>query len=167
MSVEEMLAQDFGTLADVIREQARELKDKPALVDARRTITYAELDELMDRIAVALQREGVGKAEVAAICASSSVEYGATFFGILRDGAIVAPLAPSSTPESLIVQLNDSGAKVFFLDAGVAQAMAGVMDQVTAQRVSLDGSDAGVPFEQWLAPAGSKPAPVEVEPDQG
>jgi long-chain acyl-CoA synthetase len=167
MSVEEMLAQDFGTLADVIREQARELKDKPALVDARRTITYAELDELMDRIAVALQRESVGKAEVAAICASSSAEYGATFFGILRAGAIVAPLAPSSTPESLIVQLNDSGAKVFFLDAGVAQAMAGVMDQVTAQRVSLDGSDAGVPFEQWLAPAGSKPAPVEVEPDQG
>jgi long-chain acyl-CoA synthetase len=121
----------------------------------------------MDRIAVALQREGVSKAEVAAICASSSVEYGATFFGILRAGAIVAPLAPSSTPESLIVQLNDSGAKVFFLDAGVAQAMAGVMDQVTAQRVSLDGSDAGVPFEQWLAPVGPKPAPVEVGPDQG
>ncbi|RAK61685.1 4-coumarate--CoA ligase [Phenylobacterium hankyongense] len=167
MSVEEMLAQEFGTLADVIREQARELSDKPALVDARRTITYAELDELMDRIAVALQREGVGKADVAAICASSSAEYGATFFGILRAGAIVAPLAPSSTAESLIVQLNDSGAKVFFLDAGVAQAMAGVMDQVTAKRVSLDGSDAGAPFEQWLAPAGSKPAPVEVEPDQG
>jgi acyl-CoA synthetase (AMP-forming)/AMP-acid ligase II len=167
MSVEALLSQDFGTLADVVREQAKALKDKLALVDAKRTVSYAELDALMDRIATALQRDGVGKAEVAAICATTSVEYGASFFGILRAGAIVAPLAPSSTPESLIVQLNDSGAKVFFLDNGVAEAMAGVMDQVKAKRVSLDGSDAGAPFEQWLAPEGSKPTPVEVDPDQG
>jgi acyl-CoA synthetase (AMP-forming)/AMP-acid ligase II len=167
MSTEDLLAQDFGTLADVIREQARELKDKPALVDAKRTISYAELDALMDRIAAALQRDGVGKADVAAICATTSAEYGAAFFGILRAGAIVAPLAPSSTAESLVVQLKDSGAKVFFVDKGVADAMADVMGEVTAKRVSLDGSDAGVPFEQWLAPAGSKPTPVEVEPDQG
>ena len=73
MSVEELLTQEFGTLADVIRAQAVELKDKPALVDAKRTISYAELDTLMDRIAVALQRDGVGKADVAAICATTSV----------------------------------------------------------------------------------------------
>ncbi|WP_374343502.1 class I adenylate-forming enzyme family protein [Phenylobacterium sp.] len=167
MTVEEILSQDFGTLADVIRVQAADKGPKPALIDAKRVISYAELDVLMDRIAAALQRDGVGKAEVAAVCATSSVEYGATFFGILRAGAIVAPLAPSSTPESLIVMLNDSGAKVFFLDKGVADAMAGVADQITAKRVSLDGSDAGIPFEQWLAPEGAKPAPVEVEPDQG
>jgi long-chain acyl-CoA synthetase len=167
MSAEDLLAQDFGTLADVIREQARELKAKPALVDARRTISYAELDALMDRIAAGLQRDGVGKADVAAICATTSAEYGAAFFGILRAGAVVAPLAPSSTAESLVVQLKDSGAKVFFLDTGVAEAMAGVMGEVTAKRVSLDGSDVGVPLEQWLAPEGSRPTPVEVDPDQG
>jgi acyl-CoA synthetase (AMP-forming)/AMP-acid ligase II len=167
MSVEELLTQEFGTLADVIRAQAIELTDKPALVDAKRTISYAELDELMDRIAVALQRDGVRKADVAAVCATTSVEYGATFFGILRAGAIVAPLAPSSTPESLVMMLNDSGAKVFFLDAGVAKQLEGVADQITAKRVALDGSDAGVAFEAWLAPKGETPAPVEVDPDQG
>lgn len=167
MTVEELLSQDFGTISDVIRAQAAALKDKPALIDARRTITYAELDSLMDRIAAALQRDGVGKAEVAAICASTSVEYGAVFFGILRAGAIVAPLAPSSTPESLVLQLKDSGAKVFFLDAGVAEAMAGVMGEVTAKRVSLDGSDAGQPLEAWLAPEGAEPVRHEIDPDQG
>ena len=167
MSVEELLAQDFGTIADVIREQAKALKDQPALVDAKRTVSYAELDALMDRIAAALQRDGVGKADVAAICASSSVEYGATFFGILRAAAIVAPLAPSSTPESLIVQLEDSGAKVFFLDKQLADHMAAVLDQVKARRVSLDGSDCGTPFEDWLAPEGARPVLHEVDPDQG
>ncbi|HEY8573827.1 class I adenylate-forming enzyme family protein [Phenylobacterium sp.] len=167
MTAEDLLAQDFGTIADVIRAQAQVLGDKPALVDARRTVSYAELDALMDRIAAALQRDGVGKADVAAICASSSVEYGAVFFGTLRAAAIVAPLAPSSTPESLVVQLNDCGAKVFFLDRQLADHMAGVLDQVTATRVSLDGSDAGQPLEDWLAPEGSKPVLHEVEPDQG
>jgi acyl-CoA synthetase (AMP-forming)/AMP-acid ligase II len=167
MSVEELLAEDFGTIEAVIREQAKALRDKPALVDARRSISYAELDDLMDRIAAALQRDGVGQAAVAAICATTSAEYAATFFGILRASAIVAPLAPSSTPESLIVQLEDSGAKVFFLDAQLAAHMAGVLDQVKAKRVSLDGSDAGQPLEQWLAPQGAKPKLHQVEPDQG
>nr|WP_308237885.1 AMP-binding protein [Phenylobacterium sp. J426] len=63
--------------------------------------------------------------------------------------------------------MRDSGAKVFFLDKGVADAMAGVMGDVTAKRVSLDGSDVGTPFEQWLAPEGGKPVLHEVEPDQG
>ena len=167
MSVAEILDRDFATLADVIRAQAAEQGGKAALVDAKRTISYAELDELMDRIAVALQRDGVGKADVAAICATTSAEYGATFFGILRAGAIVAPLAPSSTPESLVMMLSDSGAKVFFLDAGVSKQLEGVADQISAKRVALDGSDAGVAFEDWLAPKGEKPAPVEVDPDQG
>lgn len=167
MTAEELLSQEFGTIADVIRAQAAEHGDKPALVDAKRTIGYRELDALMDRIAAALQRDGVGPADVAAICATTSAEYGATFFGILRAAATVAPLAPSSTPESLVIQLKDSGAKVFFLDAQLAQHMAGVMDQVTAKRVSLDGSDAGTPFEQWLAPEGAKPVLHAVEPDQG
>ena len=167
MTTEELLSQDFGTLADVIRAHAVEQPAKPALVDARRTISYGELDALMDRVAAALQRDGVGKAEVAAICATTSVEYAAVFLGVLRAAAIVAPLAPSSTPESLVVQLKDSGAKVFFLDAQLAEHMAGVMGEVDAVRVSLDGSGAGAPLEQWLAPQGAKPQLHQVEPDQG
>jgi len=167
VTAEELLSQDFGTIADVIRAHAAEQPQKAALVDARRTIAYAELDSLMDRIAAALQRDGVGKADVAAACATTSAEYGAVFFGILRAAATVAPLAPSSTPESLVVQLQDSDARVFFLDAQLAQHMGGALEQVTAKRVSLDGSDAGIPLEQWLAPEGAKPELHTVDPDQG
>lgn len=166
MSVEEILTRDFATLPEVIAEQAKERPGQDALVDARRSITYAELDSLMDRIAGALQRDGVGNGDVAAACATTSAEYGAVFFGILRAGAAVAPLAPSSTPESLAMMLNDCGAKVFFLDKGVADALAPVADQIKAKRVALDGSDAGIAFEAWLAPEGAKPAPVSVTPDQ-
>jgi long-chain acyl-CoA synthetase len=167
VTAEELLSQDFGTLADVIRAHGDEQPAKLALVDAKRTISYGELNALMDRVAAALQRDGVGKADVAAICATTSVEYAAVFLGILRAAAVVAPLAPSSTPESLVIQLKDSGAKVFFLDAQLAEHMAGVIDQAGAVRVSLDESGAGTPLSQWLAPEGAKPQLHSVDPDQG
>ena len=166
-AVETILARDFGTVADLIAAQAQVRGDKQALVDARRSLTYGGLDALMDRIAAALQRDGVGQADVAAICATTSVEYAAAFLGVLRAGAIVAPLAPSSTAESLAGQLADCGAKVFFLDAGVAELMAPVLDQLTAKRVSLDGSGVGLHFETWLAAEGAKPRAVDVPPEQG
>ncbi len=167
MSLDEIFAQPFGTLEAVIRAQGAVLGDKPALIDATRTMSWRELDETMDRIAVGLQDAGVRKGDVVAVCATSRVEYGTAFLGILRAGALVAPLAPSSTAESLISQLLDCEAKVFFLDRSVAQEMAGVIGQVKAQRVSLDGSDAGALLAEWMAPAGSKPEPVEVDPEQG
>lgn len=166
MSADDLLAQDFGLLPDVLRERARERPTHAALVEIGRHIDYAQLDALMDRIAAALQRDGVANGDVAAVCASTSIEYGAAFLGVLRAGAAVAPLAPSSTPQQLAGMLADSGAKVFFLDAGVAKALAPVADQITAKRVALDGSDAGQPFEAWLAPQGAKPAPVSIAPDQ-
>jgi len=167
MSAQEMLTQEFGNIADLLREQAKALPDKPALIDQRRVLSYAELDSLIDRVAAALQRDGVGQAEVAAICATSSVEYAATFLGILRASAIVAPLAPSSTPESLLLQLKDSSAKVFFLDRDLARHMGSALEQVTARRVALDGSDVGMPFEAWLAPKGAQPVLHELDPEQG
>jgi acyl-CoA synthetase (AMP-forming)/AMP-acid ligase II len=165
MSVDEIMAQDFGLLVDLIAAQAQVRPEHPALVDAERRLTYAELDTLMDRIGAALQREGVSAGGVAAICATTSVEYGASFFGILRAGAAVAPLAPSSTPESLVAMLDDCGARVFFLDKGVAAALSGVADRIAAKRVALDGSDAGQPFRDWLAPEGAKPERFEIKPD--
>ena len=53
------------------------------------------------------------------------------------------------------MMLADSGAKVFFLDKGVSDALAPVAGQITARRVALDGSDAGIAFEDWLAPLGA------------
>ena len=167
MTAEELLAQEFGSFEAVIRAQAAARPDKPALVDARRVIPYGELDQLMDRIAAALQRDGVGKGEVAAACALSSVEYGAAFLGTLRAGAVIAPLAPSSTPESLLTQLGDSDAKVLFLDAETARHMGDALSKVAARRVALDGSDAGEPLEAWIAPVGAKPTIHPPRPDDG
>ena len=75
----------------------------------------------------------------------------------------VAPLAPSSTAESLGVMIADSGAKIFFVDKTVAEAMGEV--PVAAPKVALDGSGAGQAFDAWLEPDGAEPPVVDIQPD--
>src|SRR4030095_16680111 len=103
---------------------ARERPHHPALIAEGRTLDYGALDAAMDRVASALQSEDVVPGEAIAICAYASIEYGVVFLGALRSGVAVAPLAPSSTPEGLVTMLRDCDAKVLFLDAPAAQALA-------------------------------------------
>ena len=105
----------------VIAATAREAPARRALGDGRRSLTYAELDALMDRVAASLQRDGVAPRATIAICALSSVEYLAVFLGALRAGIVVAPLAPSSTPASLAAMIGDCDAKLIFLDASTRE----------------------------------------------
>ena len=165
MNAQALFQQDFGLIADLVAAYAREQPAHPALIKDDDKLTYGELDAAMDRIGASLQRDGLRAGDVVAICALSRVEYGAVFLGAVRAGIAVAPLAPSSTPESLLGMLADCGAKKLFLDESVAKTLAQTTIPAHVQLISLDGSGVGQPIQQWLAPVGSKPAPVTIEPN--
>jgi long-chain acyl-CoA synthetase len=159
-SISEMIAADFGTMGELIANHAAARPDHPALVMESGRLTYGGLDRLMDRIGAALQRDGVKPGEAISVCATTSLEYAALFLGALRVGVAVAPLAPSSTAQQLAGMVADCKARLFFLDQGVGEAMADVLSQVAAPRIRLDTAQ----FTDWLAPDGSKPEPVSIEP---
>lgn len=154
---------DFGLIADLIRLHARQVTERAVLVDATLTVTYGELDTLMDRIAASLQRDGLRAGDAIAVCAASSVTYAAVFLGALRAGVAVAPLAPGSTPASLARMIEDADARILFVDEAAAQVI-GPAASGAIPRIALDGSDAGSNFENWLVPAGTRPADVELQP---
>ncbi len=142
----------FIPIADCVREHARAAPQQVALVDERRRIDYVTFDRLVDRCAAALQRDGLGEGAAVAICASASIEYAVAFLGALRAGIAVAPLAPGSTPASLVRMVADADARRVFVDAGTAQSF-------DAAAIRLDAG-----FEDWLTPEGAVPRPVEVLP---
>ncbi len=166
MTADELLAGDFAALPDLIRAHAQERRHHPALIEGAETLTYGPLAALMDRIAFALQREGVGNGDAVAICARTSIPYAATFLGILAAGAAVAPLAPSSPPASLMMMLKDCGAKVFLLDRETAGILKGTGYEEAVKRIALDDSDAAEPFSRWLGPEGAAPANIAIAPNQ-
>jgi acyl-CoA synthetase (AMP-forming)/AMP-acid ligase II len=79
MSPDLMLQQDFGLIAELIHGYALERPHHPALIHDERVLSYGALDQLMDRVAASLQRDGVQLGDVISICAASCVEYGAIF----------------------------------------------------------------------------------------
>lgn len=98
MTAADLLASDFATLPDLIRAHAAEQGDKVALAEADGELDYASLDALIDRIAAALQRDGVEQGQAVAIVGSASIDYAAVFLGALRAGCLATPIAPSGTP---------------------------------------------------------------------
>jgi len=166
MSVQELLDRDFGTIGELVSDHAKERPSALALIQDDRTLDYAALDALMDRVGAALLRENVKPGEVIAICAASSIEYSVAFLGALRLGVAVAPLAPSSTAESLAAMVADCEAKLLFVDRGVAAALEPVRASIAAAWVMLEGERAyAASWQAWLAPEGAEPAPVAIEPD--
>lgn len=157
------LDRDFGLIADLVAAHAHATPDHLALVQDDRALTWRDLDRLVNRVAAALQRDGVAPRTAIAICASTSPEYAALFLGALRAGIAVSPLAPSSTPEQLAGMVADCAATHLFLDATTAESLANA-GGFSLCKIALDGSNAGLPFEGWLAPEGVTPAPVEIAP---
>jgi acyl-CoA synthetase (AMP-forming)/AMP-acid ligase II len=111
--------------------------------DARgaRGLDYAGFDALVDRIAAALQRDGVRPRDSVTICATNSIEYAALFVGILRAGGCVVPLPPSATPATIAQMRADSGASIHITD--------GELDHL----------------DSWIAAPGTRPQCVEIAPD--
>jgi long-chain acyl-CoA synthetase len=162
LSYKQLLEQPFATVPQMIRQFAIEQPSHVALIHNDRKMTYAELDALMDRIAASLQRDGLKPGESIAICASSSIEYSALYVGALRAGVVVAPLAPSSTPDSLVTMIADAGAAFVFIDAGTANLFANTRSSIRGRFFALDDSSAGDPFSKWLSAPGTQPQAVEI-----
>src|SRR5262245_24595659 len=165
MTASFLLGEDFGTISDLIRAHASERPAGVALVKGDKHLSYAQLDQLMDRVATALQNNGLRTGDIVAICAGTSIEYCAVFFGALRAGIAVAPISPASTPKSILSMIRDCDAKIFFLDTAVADALERIDPPKTLRRVALDGSSNGHSLGHWLAPAGARPSQVVLDPN--
>jgi len=160
-----MLEQAFGTVSELIRAHAAERPDHTALQADQRRVSYSELDALIDRIAVSLQRAGVGGGDVVALCAGGSIEYVAAFLAALRIGAVAAPLPLAATASDLEGMVLDSGAKLMFMDREGADKL----DQLAAirsiARVSLDDDSRPHSLSKWVSEPGLRPTPVTIDPE--
>ena len=155
---------EFSLITDLIRDHAIKDPQRRALIEGERELDYGGLDLLLDRIASALQRDGLKPGDAISICAEMSIEYAAVFLGALRAGVVVAPLAPSATAASLARMVSDAQTRMVFTDtANASNLHDGALN--TLVTVTLDGASAGQTLNDWLAPPGQKPAPVQLQPE--
>ncbi|WP_031160384.1 type I polyketide synthase [Streptomyces durhamensis] len=99
-------------LPGTLRGHSARLGGKTAYRDARRSVTYRELEERTGRLAGHLARLGVRRGERVALALGNRVELVEACLGVLRAAAVGVILNTGASDEELAYFLDDSGATV-------------------------------------------------------
>ncbi|MEO5733149.1 MAG: class I adenylate-forming enzyme family protein [Rubrivivax sp.] len=147
-------------MPSLIADHARSRPDAAALIEGDTVLDWRSLDRQADRVAAALQHEGLGPGDCIVLCAANSIAYVTVFLGGLRAGLAIAPLAPSATPLQRATMAIDAGARRVFIDSAVAAEA--VFWPAAVPVLQLDDE---VAFKAWLDATVRPPTPVEIDPD--
>src|SRR3990167_4748333 len=105
-------------ITDVLKESAQKYSNNPALTMKMgfRVVefSYIEFYELIKKIALFLEQQGVKKGDKVAICAPNSPYWMGLFFGCNLIGAIPVPLNIQSTADIIRLVVEQAEIKIFF-----------------------------------------------------
>ncbi len=140
-------------LYDLLRDSARRRPDQVALEDPfAGHLSYADLDELSDRLATRLVRLGIAPGDRVGICLRKSLDAVTAVFGILKAGAVYVPVdATAPAARDAFIFANCSVKAVFVeneLAAGLTSELA--MLRAAPTTVSLDYRSSTFPLRAWL-----------------
>jgi fatty-acyl-CoA synthase len=108
------------TLAEVLRRTARRTPSLTALRCGNTSWTYAELNARARQASVGLTKMRIAKGDRVAVLSRNSPEFAVVRFAIARVGAVLVPINFMLRPEEIGYILRHSGAKLLFVDGGLA-----------------------------------------------
>ncbi len=155
-----MQPSDFQDLPSLIAAHARVQAQALALRAGEHTLSWRALHERADRVAAALQQQGLGPGDAVALCSAPCIDAVVVFIGVLRAGAAVVPLAPGSTAAQLAGMAADAQVRCVYVDETSAAAE---VPWPAGAPQRLLGADPGL-LERTLPAPGSQPQPVTIEP---
>ena len=112
------------TVLDLFRENVAKYPDHPAVIFRDTTLTYAQLDEMTDRLAAHIATV-VKPGGVVAIILNRNQYMVVAPLGVLKAGCAYQPLDPSYPEERLSFMVQDAGASLLIADAGLEKLVGG------------------------------------------
>ncbi len=106
-----MLVQDF------LHASAERAPDKVALVCDGQRLTYAQIDDMTNRLAQALLAHGVNRDDRVAVYLGNGVEAVVSLFAVLKAGAAFVVINHTTKRDKLLYILNNCRAAALVLDA--------------------------------------------------
>lgn len=102
-------------LPDLLAQTAQRFPKRVATRFFQATLSYARLNELVDRCATGLRSLGVQQGDRVALVLPNCPQFVITFYAVLRLGAIVVPTNPLYKEHELAHQLSDAGAETLIV----------------------------------------------------
>jgi len=117
---------------------ALNVPDRAAVIGPDRTVTYAQLDRSINRIAHVLRARGIGPGDHVAVMLPNSAAWIECMGAAMRLRAKVVAVGYRLTPREIAHMLTDGDAKLFLFDAAYAD------------RVTEAAREAGTPADRLL-----------------
>ncbi|SDB07656.1 class I adenylate-forming enzyme family protein [Bauldia litoralis] len=107
-----------------LRNSARRLPEKEALVAGTTRLSYAELDLMSDRLAAALLARGIAQGDRVVIFTDNCFEAVVSIFAVLKAGAVFVPINPSTKADKLAYVLENCRAAALVTQGRLAATAA-------------------------------------------
>ncbi len=144
---------------------AQQRPTEVALRDEVKALSWAELDDCLNRVANGLQQLDLGPQRRIAVFAENAVETALANLGGLVGGASVVPVNFHLTAGELVYILKDSGARVLFVGPHTAGRGVAAAAESGVHEVIGWCSETGVrPWATWLAAQSNAEPPGKLPP---
>ena len=141
------------TIVSLFRQQVKATPDALAAVYLDKEFTYAQVDEISDRIAAYIVSRGLGAEDVVSVIIPRCEWMPIASMGVLKAGCAYQPLDPSYPKERLNFMMQDASAKLLIAD----EELRPIVDEYQGE-VLLTKDIMGLP-------AAAAPQ-VDIKPDQ-
>lgn len=161
---------EFKPMPALLRLNAETHPDKTAVIDGERKLSWQELQQLVNRIANRLIKEGLQPGQTVAGLSENSAEYVALYLGVITAGGCMVPLSGMAAGDTLGLMIDDCDANFLFVSARNRELVEPLYDRLakipTGNRVGLDfGNAHWATLDAWLADAPDTAPVVEITPD--
>jgi amino acid adenylation domain-containing protein len=129
----------IGTLTQRFEEVVRQQPAAPALVVQHYELSYAELAELVERLAGQLASTAGKRPRAVGILASRTLAAYVGYLAALRLGAVVVPLGPTFPPERNRLICLSADVDLLISDEAGAETAAMVVEGTAARQLALLG----------------------------
>lgn len=158
-------------LPEILRRQAERLGEKPFLDICGRSVTFAGIERLTNRLANGLRGLGVAQGHRVAILLPNCLEFVTTWFATAKLGAIEVPSNPGLRGDLLLHNLHLCGAEVLVTDARSLAEIVRIEERLPLLRTVVlvdvtpeEARTAGLRVERLVAYADCLAASEEFEP---
>jgi acyl-CoA synthetase (AMP-forming)/AMP-acid ligase II len=166
------------SVGDIFERACWSRPDKEAIVarpgtaanPARSRMTYAQCDELANRVANALLARGLDRGDRVLMFCDNTVEAYVAKIGIAKAGLVCAPLNAMVAPDVVAHLIRRLEPRFAIVDAELwpkadrAFAETGLAADVTIE-IGGDAVEGSLPFDEWVAGAATDEPDVEIHGD--
>jgi len=138
------------TIPDLLRASAKKFSSRMAQNFMGYTLTFKQLDQMVDRFATALDSFNIKKGDAVAIILPNTIQCVVAYYAILRIGAIAVMNNPLYSDREILHQLKDSGAKLLITLDLLANRMIALRERTSVKQIIVASIGEYLPFPKSL-----------------